>query len=121
MNIVLHIRTVSESNARGHWSKKAKRAKSQRSVTALVVRSALSCSELIRGYRMAVYPLAVKLTRVAPRALDDDNLRGALKAVRDGVADALGVDDGHASIMWQYAQEKGPPKTYAVVVEVESC
>jgi hypothetical protein len=117
VNIVLHIRTVSESNARGHWSKRAKRARDQRSVAKLVVAATLRGSDVAS----ALPCVSVTLTRIAPRSLDDDNLRGALKAVRDGVADALGVDDGHASITWQYAQEKGPPKVYAVVVEVGPC
>ena len=60
----------------------------------------------------------VTLTRIAPRKLDCDNLRGALKAVRDGVADWLGVDDGSERITWKYAQERGKPKWHSVRVEV---
>jgi hypothetical protein len=38
-------------------------------------------------------PSRVILTRVCSGKLDDDNLVGAFKPVRDGVADALGIDD----------------------------
>jgi hypothetical protein len=65
--------------------------------------------------------MVVRLTRIAPRQLDDDNLRGSLKAARDGVADWLGVPDNDPRIRWDYAQEKGKPKTYAVRVDVAPC
>lgn len=58
----------------------------------------------------------VRLTRHAPRVMDDDNLRGCLKAVRDGVAMSIGVDDGDPGVQWEYAQELSDD--YAVRVEV---
>jgi hypothetical protein len=40
--------------------------------------------------------------------MDDDNLPGSLKAIRDEVASVLGVDDGdRARIRFAYAQERG--------------
>lgn len=60
----------------------------------------------------------VRLTRVAPGAkpLDDDNNVGALKAIRDGLADRLGIDDGNIQrIRFEYAQAKG---SWAVLVEI---
>lgn len=51
--------------------------------------------------------LVVRLTRVAPRRLDDDNVRGALKSVRDEVAALLRVDDATPLLRWEYGQEKG--------------
>lgn len=60
-------------------------------------------------------PVTVTLVRVGPRALDDDNLAFAFKAVRDGVADALGVKDHDARVTWVYAQERGP---YAIRIEL---
>jgi hypothetical protein len=62
--------------------------------------------------------LEVHLTRIAPRELDDDNLRGALKSTRDGVADALGIDDRDPRVRWGYGQERGKVREYAVRVEV---
>lgn len=54
-------------------------------------------------------PCTVFLTRIAPsEGLDDDNLVGALKAVRDAVADWIGVDDGKHDVVYRYAQERGP-------------
>lgn len=91
---------MSEANQRGHWSKGAKRAKEQRSVARMKVYGAGAVR--LRGWTA----LAVTLTRLAPRRLDSDNLQRALKAVRDGVADALGVDDGDPRIEWRYGQRK---------------
>lgn len=61
----------------------------------------------------------ITLTRISARKLDDDNLRGALKAVRDGVADALGFsDDSNGALTWSYAQQKGRPGEQAVRIDV---
>lgn len=55
-------------------------------------------------------PCTCVLTRVAPSSgLDDDNLAGALKAVRDAVAQWLGVDDkDRMTVRYRYAQRRGP-------------
>lgn len=105
------LRTVSESNAHEHWRVRQRRAKEQRGTTALVMRS-LS--------RPGPLPLVVTITRIAPRALDSDNLAGSQKHIRDGVADWLGIDDRDPRIEWRYAQERGAPKSYAVRIEVST-
>lgn len=86
----------SASNLREHWAAKAKRVKVQRD------KARLLCPRWTGGAL-----LVVELVRVAPRQLDDDNLRGALKGTRDGIAARLGVDDGSALVEWRYGQEKG--------------
>ena len=107
----LPLHTVSESNTRGHWAQRAKRAKSARGLAQLQLRSSL-------GPRPLDLPLVVTLTRVSPRGLDDDNLRGALKAVRDGVADYLAIDDRDPRVTWAYSQERGPRKTHLVRIAI---
>ncbi|MFA7279147.1 MAG: hypothetical protein WC100_03535 [Sterolibacterium sp.] len=63
-------------------------------------------------------PFAVEITRIGPRKLDSDNLSISAKHVRDGVADALGVDDGdETKIQFTYQQEKA--KGYAVRVAIK--
>jgi hypothetical protein len=53
------------------------------------------------------------MTRIGVYGLDEDNLSGGLKAIRDGIAKALGVDDRDASmggaIAWKVSQEKFDP------------
>lgn len=104
------LRTVSESNARGHWATKARRAKQQRTTTGLVVSGHLA-------HVGVSLPCVVVLTRHGPsQGLDDDNLRGSLKAVRDGVADALRVDDRDNRVTWTYGQRRS--KTWGVEIRV---
>jgi hypothetical protein len=98
LTVFLPLRTVSLTNQREHWSKRSKRANTHRNITAAKCRFA--------GADRLVPPLRVELVRCAPRRLDDDNLRGALKNVRDGVADAIGIDDGDPRIEWVYSQER---------------
>lgn len=103
MTIELPIRIESEANLREHWAKKAKRAREQR----------LTVHYSLTGARRPVnWPLVVTLTRIAPRALDTDNLARGFKAVRDAVAAWLGIDDGSERIVWRYGQEKGLPRVY---------
>lgn len=99
MEIRLPIKTVSEANQREHWAKKAKRAKMQRSVTGKAVGAVLG--------ELPPAPIVIKLIRYGKRKLDSDNLARSFKAVRDGIADALGLDDGDEAIRWHYAQSKG--------------
>ena len=56
--------------------------------------------------------LRILITRIAPRQLDDDNLAYACKAIRDGVALAIGIDDGDPRLKWEYDQSRfGGPLT----------
>ena len=63
-------------------------------------------------------PVVVTLTRIAPRALDGDNLQGAFKAMRDEVAKWIGVPDNHPSVTWEYGQRRGGVGEYAVSIVV---
>ncbi len=110
----LPLRIDSVANLREHWRKRAARTTEQRSFTRATLIPALNYSQL-----NAAEPMTVTMTRIAPRELDDDNLAAALKAVRDGVADALGLaSDRDPLVKWEYKQERGAPKTYGVRVEV---
>jgi hypothetical protein len=116
--ITLPIKTVSEMNKREHFMAKARRAKEARKV------AGLACGAPLARFRKGLEDgndrtVELRLVRVAPRELDDDNLRGALKAVRDGITDALGLpSDRDARLVWGYEQTRGKPKEYAVRVIV---
>lgn len=106
----------SAGNLHEHWRKRHQRIKAQRNATALVLkltrpeshwpletRAPMSLAEWVPlGLR-----LAVTLTRVSPRKLDDDNLAFAFKGVRDEVAAYFGVNDNDSRVTWRYAQERG--------------
>lgn len=99
------VKTASTSNLREHPMARYRRTDAQKAATRR------------RCPKWTVGPLlVVRLTRVSPRELDDDNVRGALKSVRDAVATWLRVDDASPLVRWEYAQEKG--KVPLVRVEV---
>ena len=102
----LPLRTVSEMNVRTHWATRAKRMKTaRRTAHALCPAAAVPC--------------VVLLTRYSAGTLDDDNLRSALKGVRDGIADRLGVDDASPAGTWKYEQAACKRGEYAVHVRIE--
>lgn len=43
---------------------------------------------------------AIVLTRWSPKPFDDDNNAAALKSIRDGMAEAWGIDDADERITW---------------------
>ena len=112
IEVRMNMKIVSVANMRLHWAVKAKLVRDHRTRT----RMSLSAAAQSSGAEML--PATVVLTRVAPRKLDGDNLQSGFKAVRDGVADWLGVDDGNGLIDWQYAQRSGKAGEYAVEIEV---
>lgn len=109
VRVVLALRLASEANARGSWHAGAARARLARAQIHTALRRAEPGPLPL--------PVTVRITRVGPRRLDDDNLARACKALRDGVADWLEVDDGDPRISWHYAQAVA--QHYRVVVTVE--
>lgn len=104
----LPLRADRNQNARGHWAIDHKKRKAEKAAVAY------------RLHPRHLQPLlVVRLTRIAPRLMDEgDGLAGALKGVRDGVAARLGIDDGSPLVSWEYRQEQGDPKTHGVRVEI---
>ena len=114
LSFEMPLHTCSEKNVREHWSTRARRVKAQRVATGVYFR--------MQPYAMrtrVVMPLVVTLTRLAPRALDDDNLARGLSAVRDEIAAQLGVDDRTPEISWVYMQWRGDPRQYGVKIEIQ--
>jgi hypothetical protein len=76
---------------------------------------------LQRAQLLEAARLVVTLTRVAPGTLDrEDNLTAGFKAVRDGIADALGLNDRDSRLRWHYEQAKGGRGVYGVKVQLEA-
>jgi hypothetical protein len=112
------ILAPSLTNQREHWTVRHQRAKVQREAV-WGCWMALSCG-IRMEFRAALASgrkLLVTMTRRAPSPLDDDNLLGALKSVRDEVAERLGVDDRSPLVVWGYAQEKA--RIPMVMVRIE--
>lgn len=106
--IAVPLRTVPGLNARELWQVRSSRVKKERRTVAWS----------LAGKPRPKIPCSVRLTRVAPSAgVDDDNLPGALKGVRDQIAEWLGVDDRYRmQVRYVYAQRRGPWG-----VEIEFC
>lgn len=86
-------------NAREHWAVRAKRTRRERAGVATMLASLVG---------RVPCPSVVRLTILGGhRRIDDDNVKGRLKAARDGVADFLAVDDGDERIRWEYGHERG--------------
>lgn len=115
------VETISEANAKGrqkHWAVKNRRVKGQRGMAYATCLKYLGCKP-----KDAPLPgdFAITLTRIMvgrQRPYDGDNLQNALKAVRDGIAEYLGIDDGSDRLAWRYGQEKGDGVRGWVRVEV---
>lgn len=103
----LPLRTTTESNAKGSWRPKAERAKIQRTYARDVVRT-----------QLPRVPCTIEMVRIAPVALDDDNLPSALKHVRDGIADALGLDDRDKRLKFTCSEKSRGRGDYAVEVTI---
>lgn len=63
--------------------------------------------------------IIVTLIAHTVRFMDGDNLQNALKAVRDAVADHVGIDDRDPVYLWKYEQMQGPGEK-GVIVKIES-
>ena len=112
MKIEIPMKVISEANSHEHWRYRQRRAKTQRYSTSWN----LYCE--LGDRPVSLLPCRVTLTRLSPRKLDTDGLVSAFKAVRDGVADWAGVDDGDERWDWQYKQEKS--KEYGIRIEIEA-
>lgn len=112
--MVPHCKTVSEMNQREHWYVRNQRKQDQQEAVAIAMNNAL------RGRRVEL-PCIVKLTRIGPRKMDNDNLAGAMKHCQDQVARQLGVDDGDESqVRFLHYQMPIGSRDYAIKVEIET-
>lgn len=114
VTITLPIRVQSEANQREHWAKKRARTAQHRAVAGMMVERTGIARHIVPEDR-----ICVTFTRLFPRRgkpMDSDNLAGAHKAARDGVADALGIDDGSERYDWVYQQTKAAD--YGVQVRI---
>lgn len=104
VHLLLDLFVPSSANMREHWAARHRRVKAQRATTLLMLRLNGKFPTEFDGN------IVVTLTRTGGRRLDDDNLKSAFKAVRDGVSDWLGIDDGSNRIEWRYEQKIGGKK-----------
>lgn len=119
IEVALPFRVGSRANdhTSNHWRARAETSKAQRNGTRL----ALYSHRLHLQRYLSVGSLVVRVVRIAPRALDShDNLGMALKAITDGVADLLDVDDRDESVTFVPDGEIGPWGARVEFYEVDS-
>lgn len=112
IQVEIPIRTVSEANSSEHWTKKHRRKQAQR----------FALEFGLAWYKKEIrLPCHITLTRIAPRSLDTgDNLPCSFKHIRDVIAELItgdkrpGLADSDERLTWEYKQEKGKPKQYAI-------
>ena len=106
VKIPLRLESVNKCE---HWRKKAARTKKQ----AMIVSACIDPDLRL--------PVIIRLTRAAPRRLDDD-LVGAFKGVRDSIARLFfpdtkrGQADSKDCFKWEYSQITS--KEYAIFVDI---
>ena len=97
----------SAANLREHWRARSKRIKAERDGAFYAA---------LQAGAPKGFSGTITFTRYGWQEMDDDNLRSACKGVRDGIAKAIGVDDGSKTLKWQYEQVHGKP---ALIVKME--
>ena len=108
------VRTISEANQREHWAVKNKRKKDQQLETIVAFHNNVNRKDV-------QFPCTVILTRIAPKAMDVDNLAGSFKHVQDALASKMGIDDGDAEkVSWVYQQKPIGHRHYSVKVEIRA-
>jgi hypothetical protein len=89
----------------------------ERGVTKLACMARFTaCRFLLASDGEGLARLEVTVTRIGPRLFDNDNNVGSAKATRDGIADALGVNDNDPRVTWKNEQRKNAK--YAVEIEI---
>lgn len=108
ISFTIPIKTVAGLNAREHHFARSRRVKAERRAAAMLTPAGISL------------PCVVTLTRLSAGELDSDNLMGAGKGIRDGIADKLGINDNDPLCQWRYAQERCARGEFGIRVEIES-
>lgn len=98
-------------NARLHWAQQAKLKSVARQSADWFAKAAmpLPVRQHIGG---GDAPIPLKVTFYPPdrRRRDDDNMVASFKSYRDGLADALGVDDRRFRPSYEFAEPEQPGK-----------
>lgn len=79
-------------NKRLHWSRKSRAARLYRNMCYVIAKNAVQSSDCNPDYSGKMV-FSIEFFPPDKRRRDDDNMLASFKAGRDGVADALGVDD----------------------------
>ena len=109
------IPLVSEMNTKEHWRQSHARHQKQKYRIK---------KEFMAAKPKITLPIEIRLTRIAPRTYDYDNLVSSFKYIVDAICEYItpGLRPGRADsipgIDISYQQEKGEPKKYSLKIEI---
>lgn len=118
---VLPVRTTNPLNLQFGASKTAGmiRARARAAQRSLAREFTIAALRKASVHPADLVPVDVLLTRLSAGHMDDDGLAASQKGVRDGIAEALGVDNGSRLIRFRYVQERAKRGVFGVRVEIE--
>jgi hypothetical protein len=104
LTTTIDVTLISKANAREHRRVRDQRIIKERDATLVALKYQTGRPDVV-----LMHDEGARVTLSRPyheTPLDDDNIRAAFKAVRDAIADFLGVDDGSSQLHWIYTQIK---------------
>jgi len=107
--VIPGLQLRSEANLREHYHARNARVSEQRTA----VHNALMSLKP----EMPRLPCSVRITRISPRALDDDNVVRSAKHVRDEFAEWIGVDDRHTQLVRYTTEQRKGDAAVEIVAE----
>lgn len=105
-------------NARCHWAVKANvKAKARRDAAYATYEAMPHGAREMRSAYAGAHEIPVKITFYPPdnRRRDDDNMVGLFKSLRDGIADALAVDDRRFRAQYFFETSEKPGRVEVVL------
>ena len=102
-----------QANMSEHWAVKATRTRNERAIARIYYNNHIFTKPPETG------PIEITLKRLGNRRFDSGNLGHAFKAIQDGIADAMGINDGNQRLRWKYEQEQVPKGQEEIIVLIE--
>jgi len=124
VDVIIPIKTYSEQNLTEHWSKKARRHKTQQKAVHIAL---LPYKHQLQDIFLKIQPgskFVIVLNRIAPRKMDYDNMVYSFKWIVDQICEninpglAKGRADDNSYISFQYDQKRGKVNQYAIQLQI---
>jgi hypothetical protein len=104
LTTTIDCQLISKANAREHRRVRDQRIIKERDATNVALKYQTGRPDVVLMHDQGARVTLSRPYHETP--LDDDNIRAAFKAVRDAIAEFLGVDDGEDRLHWIYQQTK---------------
>lgn len=104
-------------NSRAHWRRKASAVAVARADANWITKASHGFAGAQKSVCANEDPIPVTMTFYPPdkRHRDDDNMIGSAKALRDGIADALGVNDRRFRTAYHFGEPEKPGRVEVVI------